>query len=223
MRRWIGETPQPTDVRLLLETLVVWLGCCCRPYAALHCCWWERRGIPILHQAGSEEEWSTRIWRKTHWRIIHQNPDRESWPTNHAIGTSHTPFQPTERRERKDPQPDVDGDLERTERDFDHLQFLQIQKHRKKKARRERERESVFEKGFLGSSTKTMAATTTTASPLLLQSSSWATACKRSTHHGMYVCASSSSSSSITFANTLEQCRCSSCCSPSAREMNGDY
>jgi hypothetical protein len=168
---------------------------------------------------GSEE--------KSHWGITHQNPDRESWPTNHAIGTSHTPFPPTERRERKDPQPDVDGDLERTERDFDHLRFLQIQKHRKKKARRERERErereSVLEKGFLGSSTNTMAATTTTASPLLLQSSSWTTACKRSTHHGMYVCASSSSSSSITFATTLEQCRCSSCCSPSAREMNGDY
>ncbi len=75
-RRWIGETPQATDVRLLLETLVVWLGCCCRPYAALHCCWWERRGIPLLHQAGSEEEWSTRIWRKI---PLGNNPP-ESWP-----------------------------------------------------------------------------------------------------------------------------------------------
>jgi hypothetical protein len=89
---------------------------------------------------GSEE--------KSHWGITHQNPDRESWPTNHAIGTSHTPFPPTERRERKDPQPDVDGDLERTERDFDHLRFLQIQKHRKKKARRERERERERERVF---------------------------------------------------------------------------
>jgi hypothetical protein len=50
-----------------------------------------------------------------------------------------------------------------------------------------------LEKGFLGSSTNTMAATTTTASPLLLQSSSWATACKRSTHHGILSFINSSS------------------------------